>query len=130
MAGELTAARDEMPEIHPHRLLRWMVFLTAVVAVTRLHLYNIEALNSPVLYRGLSFLPWLAALVADVRFNLPLESCLGPIGYIYFGLLLYLPVFKPARHVWGSALFVLTALAVHATLTFASLAAFGAILQV
>lgn len=129
MAVEIAATHDEMPQIHPHRLLRWMVFLTAVTFIGRLHLANIHGWHSPVLDRGLSFVPWLAALVADIRFEMPYETFASLIGYVYFGVLLYVPVFKPADRLLKSAGFLLVAISLHAAITGLSLLAFGAVLQ-
>lgn len=108
-----------------HRFLRWTIFVAVVFVVGRLHLWNIEAVQSLWLYRMLSFVPWLSAEVASVRWGLPFDSYAPVLGYVYFGMLLYLPIFKPVNRTSHVALMLLAAVGVHAAITGASLAAYG-----
>jgi hypothetical protein len=126
MDVHVAAAVDrEFEQAPPHRLIRWLCFLAAVVCLGRLHLLIVEQWQSPVAFRAVSFVPWLGAQVADVRWGLPFENWAPTIAYIYFGLLLYLPVFKQVNRARSVVLMVLAAAGVHAALTGASLAAFG-----
>ncbi|MBS3821522.1 MAG: hypothetical protein GVY16_01920 [Planctomycetes bacterium] len=125
MAVHVAAADREFQQAPPHRLIRWLCFLAVVVLLGRLHLLIVEQWHSPVAFRVLSFVPWLGAQVADIRWGLPFEDWALPIAYVYFGLLVYLPVFKPVDRSRSVALMVLAAAGVHAALTGASLAAFG-----